>query len=81
MARTSTRRDSSGQNATLTETRSAEMSAGDSKPAVLWTTNLSTPAPGPERIWIRIAPISTLRWSDCSAAAITRARSASSETM
>ena len=61
IARTSTRRDSSGQKATLTETRSAETRAGDSKPAVLWTTNRSTRAPGPERIWMRMAPISTLR--------------------
>ena len=80
IARTSTRRESSGQKATLTDTRSAESRAGDSKPALLWTTIFSTRAPGPERIWIRMDPISTLRWRLCSAAAITRARSASSET-
>jgi hypothetical protein len=35
IALTSTRRDSSGQKATLTDTRSAESRAGDSKPALL----------------------------------------------
>ena len=48
--RTTTRRESKGQKATLTDTRSAIRSIGLPHPGLFRTTTFSTPTPRPERI-------------------------------
>ena len=55
--------------------------AGVSHPGLFRTVNFSIPTPRPEKISRRIAPASTFRCSDDSAAARIRARIESSETM